>query len=100
MFADLLGRTAASSEVSNYNAVAAASGWGTVAHDIVFSSEHFARVVDGWYLKLLGRHADAGGMRLWVGFLQSGATEEQVISAVYRSDEYRARAPAAGGGPA
>src|SRR5207344_279771 len=59
---------------------------------IVFSAEHLATTVDGYYQHFLGRHTDSGGQNYWVGQLQAGARDETIVSLIIGSDEYYLRA--------
>jgi len=60
----------------------------TVASDIARSSEALGVLVDGLYLKILGRASDPTGRAGFVSALESGATVEQVITVMVTSPEY------------
>ena len=45
-------------------------------------------LVAGYYQKYLGRAADSQGLAFWVGMLQAGQTDEQVLAGIVGSDEY------------
>jgi hypothetical protein len=59
-----------------------------VANDIVHSAESLGDLVDGLYLKILGRTADAGGRADFVNLLGRGWTLEQVETSLFSSEEY------------
>jgi hypothetical protein len=52
------------------------------------SAENLGSLIDGLYLKLLGRPADAGERAGWVGLLRGGGTVEQAVIVLVTSDEY------------
>jgi uncharacterized delta-60 repeat protein len=55
---------------------------------VATSGEYRANLVAGYYQRLLGRQASAGEINYWVGLLQSGVRDEQVMAAFVASDEY------------
>lgn len=59
-----------------------------VALGFLYSSEHLAEVVDGYYVHLLGRHIDATGRAGWVGAIQNGHRDEEIIAGIVASPEY------------
>ena len=63
-----------------------------VANAIARSSEALGVVVDGLYLKLLGRTADPAGRAGFVSFLHNGGTVEQTITMIVTTAEYNALA--------
>jgi hypothetical protein len=67
-----------------------------VAAAISHSPEALGVVVDGLYLKLLGRQSDPGGRAAFVAFLAQGGTVEQVTAFMLSSPEYAAKAGADG----
>lgn len=60
-----------------------------VARGFLYSSEHLATVVDGYYVQLLRRHIDAVGQAGWVRLIQSGRRDEEIIAGILASLEYR-----------
>src|SRR5262249_45422680 len=59
-----------------------------VTQSIYTSEEHYGQEVDGFYRTYLDRAADPSGREHWVGELQRGATQEQVMISFLSSDEY------------
>jgi len=64
----------------------------SVALGFLYSTEHLTTVVDGYYHDLLGRGIDPTGRDTWVGQLQSGHRDEEIIGSIIASQEYRAKA--------
>src|SRR5438105_2056557 len=62
----------------------------TVAAGIIRSGEALGLLVDGLFLKVLGRASDASGRSSFVSMLQNGATVEQVIVNMATSPEFDA----------
>jgi hypothetical protein len=63
-----------------------------VAQGISHSPEALGLLVDGLYLKILGRQSDPGGRAAFVGFLAKGGTVEQATTIMMTSPEYHAQA--------
>ena len=85
-----LGRVGAKSELDAWVAFlnSANGGQAAVANGIGNAEESLDRQVQGWYHAYLGRPA-AGGEELgWVGLLQSGQTQEQVLSKILSTQEF------------
>lgn len=61
-----------------------------IAIGFVYSTEYLTTVVDGYYVDLLGRNIDPSGRTSWVGAIQNGARDEQIIAGIVSSAEYRA----------
>ena len=55
---------------------------------IVFSTEHLASTVDGYYEHFLSRGVDASGQSYWVNQLQHGSRDELIVALIIGSDEY------------
>jgi hypothetical protein len=73
LYATLLGRQAANSEVASWLAILQGpTSRLAVAEAILYSSESSARMVDGLYTSLLHRPADSQGKSSWAALLQSG----------------------------
>jgi len=68
----------------NHNTITPAQ----VVSSLIHSSEGLGLLLDGLYLKVLGRIADSGGRNSFINFLQKGGTVEQVISIMMTSAEY------------
>lgn len=92
LYFNLLGRTAASSEVSFWTSVFNGSGQGAVASGILNSTESYNTIVNNLYIQLLGRTADSGGLSFWTSILQGGGTLETVEAGILASTEYINRA--------
>ena len=54
---------------------------------VVYSTEHLRSTVDQYSVDFLGRRSDPDGNDYWVGQLQHGARDEQIV-ALIGSDEY------------
>ena len=62
-----------------------------MALGFLYSTEHLTSVVDGYYVDLLRRHIDPSGQATWVGQIQAGHRDEEIIASIVSSAEYRAR---------
>jgi N-acetylmuramoyl-L-alanine amidase/Domain of unknown function (DUF4214) len=92
LYADVLGRTAAPSEVAGWTAtLGRGTPRGQVAMGFLLSTEHLTTVVNGYYQHLLARGIDPSGQRTWVGILQAGGRDEAIIGGIIASNEYYAR---------
>lgn len=90
LYQTVLDRSPASSEVDWWvSTMQGGMNRGTVSLGFLYSSEHLTTVVDGYYVDLLGRHIDPSGKATWVGLIQSGSRDEQIIAAIVSSTEYR-----------
>jgi uncharacterized delta-60 repeat protein len=95
LYQDLLGRAPdAPGLAANAQPLdaARAQALASVARAFVGSVENRSAVIAGYYTTYLGRAADAGGVRNWLGLLQRGATPEEVLATILGSDEYLQRA--------
>jgi hypothetical protein len=92
VYHQFLHRGASPGELDTWNQVVASLGRGTVAQLISHSGEAFTWDVDDAYRRFLGRAADAGASAAWVGFLNQGATVEQVYQGILSSGELADRA--------
>jgi len=98
LYADVLGRTAAPSEVQWWTQrLASGSSRSEVAMGFLLSTEHLDTVVTGYYQHLLGRGLDPTGQATWVGILQAGGRNEAIIGGIIASDEYWGKTAAAPG---
>jgi hypothetical protein len=61
---------------------------GATANDFTHSYEHFADLVTQDYEHYLGRTPSTGEIDGWVGLMQRGATDEQVLASFIGSAEY------------
>lgn len=89
LYRSVLDRNPASSEVDWWSAqIAAGMNRGAVARGFLYSTEHLTTVVDGYYVDLLGRHIDPSGRGTWVGLIQAGWRDEEIIAGIISSPEY------------
>jgi hypothetical protein len=90
LYADVLGRSASIAEVSSWSKVLIMGGGSRakVSLGFLLSEEHLTPIVDGYYQHLLGRGIDPTGKATWVGRLQAGAYDEDIIGGIIASDEY------------
>jgi hypothetical protein len=77
---------------------ALAGGWtrSQVAAALFTSTEYREHLVQGDYQRYLLRPADSSGLAAFVGALQGGARDEDVLAALAGSDEYVGALAAAG----
>ena len=71
-------------------AVLAQQGAAAVASGFIVSTEYYSDVIKAYYEKYLDRAADSGGLAYWLAKLQSGVTEQVIISDFTSSAEYLA----------
>ena len=90
LYRDVLGREASDADVRTWVAQARLSGAHAVARGLLYSDEHLAEVLTGYYLWLLGRDIDAVGLRAWTVAIQAGHRTEKIIAGILASGEYRA----------
>ena len=90
MYLDVLDRPAADAEAQWWAARLGHDGVtrASTALGILLSTEHLSSVVDGYYEWLLGRGLDPTGQLTWVGLLQRGTHDEDIIGGIVASDEY------------
>ena len=55
---------------------------------VVYSYEHLATTVNGYYQHFLGRNADPGGQDYWARQLLAGSRDELIVALIIGSDEY------------
>jgi hypothetical protein len=92
LYAGVLGRAAAQSEVDGWvQVLRAGADRGQVAIGFLLSTEHLTTVVNDYYLALLGRAIDPSGQQTWVTQIQSGIRVEAIVGSIIASDEYYAR---------
>jgi hypothetical protein len=90
LYQDVLGRNGFLGELAAWAAYERAAGRQAAVTAILHSPEALGHVVDSAYQHLLGRAADPGGRNGWIGFLQSGGTQEQLQVGIVASAEYQA----------
>jgi hypothetical protein len=88
LYNEVLGRTGQIAELDPWVGLLNSQGPHAVAIGILRSSEALGRIVDAFYLRLLGRASDPSGRAGWISFLQSGNTEEQLETLFLTSPEY------------
>jgi hypothetical protein len=90
LYQTVLGRSPAPSEVNSWaTALARGTSRTEAATGFLYSTERLTTVVNGYYLRLLGRGIDSSGAQSWVAAIQAGARDEQIIAGIVASDEYR-----------
>jgi hypothetical protein len=92
LYQHVLLRDAAESEVQQWvQAQAQGVSRERVARGFLISTERLSRIVDGYYLDLLGRPLDPVGQQGWVGAIQAGTRTEVIIGGIIASAEYYAK---------
>lgn len=93
LYATVLGRVPTTSEVDQWvGRIRSGSSRYAVALGFLYSTEHLAEIVDGYYVTLLQRNIDSAGRRSWVTAIQRGARDEEIIAGIVSSAEYRSKA--------
>jgi|GEM_PF-3499000 len=98
LYLDILGRAGSKAELDGHAALFNTPGLSqtqaqaAIAQSLENSQEGLDRIVKSWYLTYLGRAAQSGEEMIWVNKLQSGFTEEQVLSSILGTSEFYARA--------
>jgi hypothetical protein len=96
LFNNILGRSGQLDELNQWVAQIATIGTTGVSNDLIHSEESYTRIVDGFYIRFLGRQADPSGETAWVNEFLAGATMEQVAAGFVGSAEYYDRVGATG----
>jgi hypothetical protein len=92
LYTDVLERSAGSSEVTYWTGrLSSGMKRDQVAMGFLLSTERLRTVVDGHYQALLGRGIDPSGQATWVGILQRGGRDEEIIGGIISSEEYYGR---------
>lgn len=92
LYQSVLTRDPGSSEVDHWQGrIGAGYSRSQVAVGFLYSTEHLTTVVDGYYVDLLGRHIDPAGKATWVGQIQRGHRDEEIIASIVSSAEYRGK---------
>lgn len=90
LYQTVLDRSPGAPETASWvRAIGAGTDRASVARGFLYSTEHLSSVVDGYYTDLLGRHLDPSGQATWVGLIQAGHRDEEIIAAIVSSAEYR-----------
>ena len=90
LYQDFLSRNGSKAELDGWANQIPSYGLQAIANAISYSPEALDRVVNQMYLAFLGRPADSGSESYWVSQLQSGHTEEWVMSRILSSSEFYA----------
>ncbi len=88
LFNQFLGRTGTITELNNWVNTLHADGQAAVVQGIFESTASLDKIISGYYLKYLGRTADAAGEAYWVGLIQNGATLESIQAGFISSAEF------------
>jgi parallel beta-helix repeat protein len=88
LYLDDLGRAGSKAELDQWLPSLRAGGQQAVAGGIERSFEATDHLVKNWYVTYLGRQANGTEELGWVAMLQSGQSEEQVLSQVLGSAEF------------
>lgn len=89
LYRTVLGREPSGSEVQYWmSRINGGLSRGGVARGFLYSTEHLTAVVDEYYLDLLERHIDPSGQTTWVGLIQGGHRDEEIVAAIVSSREY------------
>jgi Domain of unknown function (DUF4214) len=88
LYSEVLHRSASSAEIA---------GWETALHNgvprlnvsltFLTSLEHRTNLVQSYYMTILLRPADSGGLTAWVNALNAGATDQQVLARIFGSPQ-------------
>jgi hypothetical protein len=88
LFNNFLGRSGSISELNTWVNTLTSQGQAAVVKGIFESTASLDNIVAGFYLKYLGRAADAGGEAYWVSLIQSGSTLESIQAGFISSAEF------------
>jgi len=88
LFNQFLGRTGSITELNNWVNTLHGNGQAAVVQGIFESTASLDNIISGYYLKYLGRTADAPGEAYWVGLIQNGATLETIQAGFISSAEF------------
>jgi hypothetical protein len=93
LYHDALGRYGSATELVPWEQALdqGAQSRANVVYTLMHSTEHYARVINGYYLTYLHRSADAAGLNAWLTLLGHGGTLDQVLHAILASPEYVAQ---------
>jgi hypothetical protein len=92
LYTDVLRRSPSSADVSVWmQQIANGETLTAVAQGFVNSGEFRTDLVNAWYIRYLNRPADPVGLNSYVGALNSGARDDDVIVSLVTSPEYLAR---------
>jgi hypothetical protein len=88
LYNDFLGRTGSIGELNFWVNVLRTNGQASVVRQIFESTESLGRIVDGFYLKYLGRVSDGPGRAFWVSAIQGGVSLETIQAGFIASPEF------------
>jgi len=90
LYNDLLQRAADPGGLAAWTGLldAGTYSYAQVATAFTSSREYDGIIVDGFYVKYLGRHAEPAGLNDWVNLMQGGYNAEQIRSGILGSPEY------------
>ena len=89
LYTDVLGRTPSTGETAFWeNAVSKGATYQQVAEAFMTSDERRGNIIDQLYQDYLGRHADAGGLKYWIGVWNAHKGPEHVQAGIIGSEEY------------
>lgn len=91
LYQNILNRSASASDVAYWVGVLRSTSRETVVYGFVTSDEYRLTVIGGFYSTYLKRTLDAAGGQYWLNQMKNGVTQEQILSGILASDEYRAR---------
>jgi hypothetical protein len=91
LYANILGRTPAGSELIFWDNELAMFGAGTVTLGILTSTESAVDIITRDYITFLSRTPDTAGLNSWLAQFQNGASIEQVAEGILGSPEYAAK---------
>ncbi len=94
IYQEVLGRTGSSAEIGYWANYAASSGLPAMIQGIIFSSEANGDRVSTDYETYLGRAVDSGGYTGFTNYMNSGGTENGVVSLLLSSAEGQAHVSA------
>jgi hypothetical protein len=94
VYLDALGRAGSKTELDGWVAMLNTSGQQAVADGIGRTTEADNHLVNSWFVTFLGRSASSTEERGLVQSLQTGQTEEQVLSEILGSSEFNSHAQA------
>jgi hypothetical protein len=89
MYSDVFGRPIDATGKSNIDALLSqGAARQNLAFNVFTSDEFRQELINGFYLQYLGRPAEQTAINAWLGYLQSGARDEQVVAGIVGSVEY------------
>jgi hypothetical protein len=92
LFAQRLGCNASDAQVSQFASILSRDGPAAFVREFEESLQVREFLVNGWYLKYLGRQASDAEAQAWANAMFNGMTEEQGLEAILSSNEFFQRA--------